>query len=414
MLLLKYLLLCSAAGLVAAAAAILYVDVQAARARRKGEGAERPLWPAALRWQLASKLALGAWIALTFGMTIAVVPSGMAGVRVSQVSGVLPGALYPGVHLVVPFVQSVELYDIRSRVYTTLVSEDPKRKGDLLRVQTREGLPVGLAVAVRYRLDPKRLHYIAANLPEAIDEDLVMPVVASTFRQIVPNYLVKDVFSSQREEVRLRASDTITKRLAADGILVKEVMLRDVLLPPEYAKSLEGLLLREQENDRLTIEVEIKQKQVRTAELEAEAQKARRVKQAEAEAQVVVLQAKAQADAMQHTLPLKQKQIEQTKLEAEARAQAKLIDSKAELEKRKLLSEAEGNHVRVMAAADAERLKSEAQVLKQNPLLIQKIIAERLSDKVQIMMVPADGKFFFANDVLRSGPLAKLADEDQR
>jgi hypothetical protein len=41
-------------------------------------------------------------------------------------------------------------------------------------------------------------------------------------------------------------------------------------------------------------------------------------------------------------------------------------------------------------------------VLKDNPLLIQKIIAERLSDKVQIMMVPIDGKGFFANDVLKA------------
>jgi hypothetical protein len=40
--------------------------------------------------------------------------------------------------------------------------------------------------------------------------------------------------------------------------------------------------------------------------------------------------------------------------------------------------------------------------LKQNPMLIQKIIAERLSDKLQIMMVPIDGKNFFANDVMRS------------
>ena len=47
-------------------------------------------------------------------------------------------------------------------------------------------------------------------------------------------------------------------------------------------------------------------------------------------------------------------------------------------------------------------MKSEAEILKDNPLLIQKIIAERLSDKVQIMMVPMDGKFFFANDVLRA------------
>ena len=47
-------------------------------------------------------------------------------------------------------------------------------------------------------------------------------------------------------------------------------------------------------------------------------------------------------------------------------------------------------------------MKFEAAVLKSNPMLIQKIIAERLSDKLQIMMVPIDGKNFFANDVLRS------------
>ena len=41
-------------------------------------------------------------------------------------------------------------------------------------------------------------------------------------------------------------------------------------------------------------------------------------------------------------------------------------------------------------------------MLKESPILLQKIIADKLSDKVQIMMVPNDGKFFFANDVLRS------------
>ena len=47
-------------------------------------------------------------------------------------------------------------------------------------------------------------------------------------------------------------------------------------------------------------------------------------------------------------------------------------------------------------------MRMEADVLKTSPLLIQKIIAEKLSDKVQIMMVPNDGKFFFANDVFKS------------
>ena len=50
---------------------------------------------------------------------------------------------------------------------------------------------------------------------------------------------------------------------------------------------------------------------------------------------------------------------------------------------------------------------------KQNPLLIQKIIAEKLSDKVQIMMVPNDGKFFFANDVLKGTATVAAAAANQ-
>jgi regulator of protease activity HflC (stomatin/prohibitin superfamily) len=420
MLLLKYLFLASGIGVLAGAIGLVLWDVYRANARRTAEDASGPLILAAVRWRMALQCALAACLPLLAGASITIVPSGMAGVLVSQISGVAPGTLYPGVHVVVPFVQSIALYDIRDQVFTTAASEEPKTKAEVLKIQTKEGLPLGLAVSVRYRLDPKRLAYIHANMSQPVDQELVPAVVASVFRQIVPGYLVRDVFAGMREEVRQRAAEAITRKLAADGVLVKEIMLRDVQLPPEYAKGLESLLLKEQENDRLSVDLEIKQKQVHSAELEAEAEKARRVTGAEAEAAVVVLQAKAQADAMQHTLPLKQKQIEQSRLEAEARkeatvknaeamAQAKVIDSKAELEKRKLLSEAEGDHIRVVAAADAERMKSEAQVLKQNPLLIQKIIAERLSDKVQIMMVPNDGKFFFANDVLRGAMSAAPA-----
>src|SRR3977135_927668 len=114
----------------------------------------------------------------------------------------------------------------------------------------------------------------------------------------------------------------IAQKLAADGIIVKEVMLRDIQLPPEYAKGLESLLLKEQENDRMGVQTEIQEKQVRISELEAEATKAQQVKRAEGEARVRVLQAKAEADAMQYTLPLKEKQIQQSRLEAEARKES--------------------------------------------------------------------------------------------
>ncbi len=87
---------------------------------------------------------------------------------------------------------------------------------------------------------------------------------------------------------------------------------------------------------------------------------------------------------------------------AEADAQAKVIDSKAELERRNLLADAEASRIKLMAAANAERMTSEAELLNKSPLLINKIVAERLSDKIQVVMVPSDGKFFFANDVFKS------------
>jgi regulator of protease activity HflC (stomatin/prohibitin superfamily) len=415
MLLVKYLLLAVSFGLFAGGAAVILYDLYRAveKWRREDQGEGEAVSPPAIRWRVAGRLAAVAWAPLLVGLSIVVVPSGKAGVRISQISGTLRGTLYPGFHLIKPLVERVAFYDVRDRMFTTAVAEDPKKKLEVLKVQTKEGLAVGLAIAVRYRVDPKRLDYVHANLPQPVEQELVPPVVASVFRQVIPNYMVREVFSTKREEVRRSVAETITKKLAADAIVVKEVMLRDILLPEEYAKGLEGLLLKQQENEQLAIEVEVKQQQVRTAELEAEAQKARRIKQAEGEAQVTVLKAKAQSDAMKYTLPLKEKQIQQTRLEAEARkestlkhaeaaAQAKVIDSKAELEKRKLMAQAEDHRIRLIAAADAERLKTEAEVLKQNPLLIQKIIAERLSDKVQIMMVPMDGKFFFANDVLRA------------
>lgn len=430
MLALKYLLISVGLGMMLVAVSILAYDVYRELLYRRAVAAPEagavPPSPQ-LRWRASLALALLAWGPLLMAFSIVVVPAGMAGVRVSQTSGTLPGTLYPGVHFVMPLIEEVALFDIRDQVFNTGNLEDGKaaagnvsEKSQLLDVQAKEGLTLGLAITVRYRLDPRRLDYVENNLPHPVEKEIVPPTVASVWRELVPNYTVRDVFSAKREEVRARAAGLIAQQLAADGIIVKEVMLRDIQLPPEYAKGLETLLLKEQENDRMGVETELKQKEVRIAELEAEATKVQQIKQAEGEAQVHVLQAKGDSDAMQYTLPLKEKQIEQSKLEAEARkeatiqnaeaaAQAKVIDSKAETERRKLLAEAEADRIRVTAAADAERMQSEAAILKTNPLLINKIIAERLSDKLQIMMVPSDSKFFFANDVLRGMSVANQA-----
>ena len=437
MLFLKYLLLCGGMGMIVAAVAILARDFYFGLRYRQSIAAGSAPAPAnpEIHWRTSIALALLAWGPILLALSIVVVPSGTGGVRVSQTSGTLPGTLYPGAHFVVPLAENIVLFDTRDQLFTTGSVEDAEKPAPL-NVQAKEGLSVGLAITIRYRLDPAHLDYIQANLPQPVETEIVPAVVASAWRELVPNYTVREVFATKREEVRSRAAAVITQKLAADGIVVKEVMLRDIQLPPEYAKGLQDLLLKEQEDDQMGVQTDIQQKQVRISELQAEATKAQQVKQAEGEAQVRVLQAKAEADAMQYTLPLKQKQIEQAKLESEARkeatvqnaeanaqatirnaeamAQAKVLDSKAEMERRKLLADAEADRIRVTAVADAERMRNEGVILKQNPLLINKIIAEKLSDKLQIMMVPSDGKYFFANDVLKSMNMAnKNSEADQ-
>jgi regulator of protease activity HflC (stomatin/prohibitin superfamily) len=434
MIALKLLLTVAGALLLAAALAIplysLWLRIRSARRRAAGE-AELPE-PQEIPWRGPLALSLVACVPLLIASSIVVVPSGMGGVRVSQIRGTLPGTLFPGVHFVSPLVDSVQLFDLRDHLFTAGMVEDGARTGvpkNGLSVQSREGLNIGLAVTVRYRIDPNKLDSVQAHMPQPVDKELVPPVVASAWRELAPEYSVREIFSTRREEVRSRAAATITRKLGADGILVEEVMLSDIQLPDEYAKGLEGLLLKEQEDDQLGVVTDIQQKQVKIAELQAEADAVQKVKQAEGEAQSRVVEAKGEADAMQYTLPLKEKQIEQSKLEAEARkeatiqnaeadAQAKVIDSKAELERRNLLADAEANRVRLMAKANAERMTSEAELLNKSPLLINKIVAERLSDKIQVVMVPSDGKFFFANDVFKSmanSPVIKqeMDSEDQ-
>jgi len=163
-----------------------------------------------------------------------------------------------------------------------------------------------------------------------------------------------------------KATQTITSRLAEDGIVVKEVLLRKVELPQEYARGLEGLLEKEQEDDRTSVDAQIEQKKVKIAESQAEAAKVRQIKHAEADAQSRVLMAKAESDSMQYTLPLKQKQIEQSRLEAEARKEATIKNAEADAAAQVKSAEAAGQAKVIGTKADAERsrLLSESQTIQ--------------------------------------------------
>ena len=234
MLFLKYVLMWGGIGMIVAAIGVLahdlYLEINYKQVVAGGGPGPFPEEPP-VRWRIAAALGLLAWGPILLAASIVVVPSGTAGVRVSQTSGTLAGTLYPGVHFVTPCAENVVLFDTRDQLFTTGQLEDGKALSDKskvepLNVQAKEGLTLGLAITVRYRLDPAHLDYIQSNLPQPVEREIVPAVVASAWRELVPNYTVRDVFAGKREEVRKRAADVITQKLSADGIIVKEVMLR--------------------------------------------------------------------------------------------------------------------------------------------------------------------------------------------
>ena len=208
-----------------------------------GESAMAELDPIKIDWHRPAALAITSCVPLLIAASIVVVPSGMGGVRISQMSGTLPGTLYPGVHFITPLIDSVQTFDLRDRIFTAGMAETDTRtvsgktisektgSGESvsekilgqkeLNVQSLEGLNIGLGVTVRYRLDPNKLSSVQAHLPQPADQQIVPPVVESAWRELAPHYTVREIFSSKREEVRAKAAAEIQRKLGADGIIVE-------------------------------------------------------------------------------------------------------------------------------------------------------------------------------------------------
>src|SRR5437868_8486616 len=127
MLAIKYLLLLMGWGLIAAGMAIATYDFYLLWQYRRllaNQPNEKPPEPEPVRWRAGIRLVALALALMLVSASIAVVPSGSAGVRVSQIAGTLPGTLYPGVHFIKPLLEEVALYDTREMIFSTATVEE--------------------------------------------------------------------------------------------------------------------------------------------------------------------------------------------------------------------------------------------------------------------------------------------------
>lgn len=368
---------------------------------------------------------LGAYGLVTHPPLQAVEPGEVA-VRVNQLSG---GSeeFRDGAALVLPGLHSLRRYSVRDQVFHIAGEVGA---GDTAPFQSIEGLSLGIDMSVRYALDGERIGRIARALPENVGPELVEPVIRSAVYKTLARYTVREIFSSKRAEIQQLIEDELRPLLAADGIRLGAVMMGQVSLPKDYQIGMERLLAEELATEKMRYTLELKEKQVRQSELEADADKARRERAAEAAGQEQIIAAKAQAEAMKHVLPFKQKQIEQRGLEAEAEkitrikaaeanAQARQIEAAGEAESRRKLADAEGYRQEKLGQIASAQLARDGALIQKNPLLIQKTLADKLSDKISVIIAPppSDGGFIGATLLGKSSaapaPAPVVANENE-
>jgi len=333
------------------------------------------------------------------------VPEGALAVRVSQLGG--ESELFgPGPMLALPLVHSWREYTLRERLYRP---EASRRAGGEAPFQSVEGLSIGVELAVRWALDPAQVARVARTLPADIDGEIVQPAVQAVAHEVFARHTVREIFSTRRAEIQKAIETELRTRLAGDGVLLRGLMLGPVNLPDEYRAGLDQLLAEELATEKMRYTLELQERRVRETTLVAEAEKARRLTQAAAAAQEQLIAAKAQEEAMRHVLPFKAQQIQQRQLEAEAEKVARIKAAEAAAMARRIEAAGEADSRRKLAEAEAERLERLGQVasaqmardgelLQRHPLLIQKTMADKLSDKIQVIIAPpsASGGFVAA------------------
>ena len=305
--------------------------------------------------------------------------------------------------LVIPGVHSMHRYSLQDSVYTP---EDSSKANGNAPFQSIEGLSIGIDVAVRYALDPTKIMSKAKNYPDDIESQIVMPTVQNALNKTISRYSVREIFSSKRAEIQQAIETDIKLKLAADGIILRNVQMGRVDLPADYKAGMDKMLAEELESEKMRYTLDLKEKQIKQIALEADGEKIKREKAAEAIGNEQIIAAKAQAEAMKHILPFKQKQIEQRQLEAEAEkvsriktaegsAQARVIEAVGEADSRHKLADVEAYRMDLVGKVASAQMERDGNLVTKHPLLIQKIMAEKLSDKISVIIAapPTDGSF---------------------
>lgn len=198
-------------------------------------------------------IALMAVMLLTTGC-FRIIESGEVGVK-KTLGKIDDNEIGDGLRFFVPIVQFIEVHNIKT--------QEIKETAE---VPSSEGLIVRLDISTIYHLNPEKAAEIRKTVTGKYWDTLLVPFARSSIRDIVSGYEAKSIYSDEgRQEVAIKVKENLRKNLEPRGIIIEDVLLRDVKLPDKVTEAIQLKLEKEQEVQRkgfelqsATIDAEIK------------------------------------------------------------------------------------------------------------------------------------------------------------
>ena len=191
--------------------------------------------------------------------------------------GVEPVQLGEGIHLLLPFVNRPEFYDVRRQTYSiSRTSWEGEVKGDdSIRALTADGQEVSVELSVRFHIDPENVWRLHKEIGKDYISKILRPEIRSHTRIAIAEYPAAQVFSTQRRTIQQNIENRLREKLAHSYILVDEVLMRAVSFSDAFQAAIIQKQISQQNAQRMQYVLQQekleKQRKIILAEGEAEA-----------------------------------------------------------------------------------------------------------------------------------------------
>jgi regulator of protease activity HflC (stomatin/prohibitin superfamily) len=198
------------------------------------------------------------------------IDAGMVGVK-SLFGKVQNDVLKSGLHFVNPLLEIREM-DIRTLNYTMSGQHDEGMKtgDDAIRVLTSDGLEVTIDLSVLYRVIPEEAPRLYREIGINYEDKIVRPITRTRIRDNSVYYEAVALYSTKRDEFQDRIFKTIDQDFKKRGLMLENLLVRNITLPASVKTVIEQKINAEQEAQKMQFVLQKEKQEAERKRVEAQ------------------------------------------------------------------------------------------------------------------------------------------------